>query len=137
MAWTYDTGLAEDKDTIRLYIGDTIESIPLLSDEEIEATLALESDNLLSTAERLCRSLSARFGREAELYTDNVRDLKTKQAEHFLKLAERYAQGAAVNTSFVFTGGIDSTGASREPFFTREMHLDETVVSRELNSESS
>lgn len=133
MAWTYDTSLAADKDTIRLYVGDTISSIPLLSDEEIVATLTLNADNLFATAEQLCRALSARFGREAELETDVVKDRKSKQAEHFLKLAEKYAEEQGGLVEFAFTGGVDSTGAETEPFFTREMQLEGTIVSREVN----
>lgn len=122
MAWTYDTDLAEDKDRIRLYVGDTIEAIPLLSDEEIEAALELDAD-VFTCAANLCRALSARFGREASLETERIKDRKEAQAEHFLKLAEKYAAKAATQSSqAVWTGtyGEDSTD---EPMFTRERHI--------------
>ena len=131
MAWNYDTSLTADKDKVRLYIGDTISTIPLLTDEEITAVLTDEGDVLAATV-HICRSLSARFGREAELYTDNVRDLKGKQAEHFLTLAERYAAKSSSTAEIVFTGGFDSTGTSTGPFFTRDMHLEGTEVDRSI-----
>lgn len=36
MAWTYDPEIPTDKDWVRLTIGDTNESFPLMQDEEIE-----------------------------------------------------------------------------------------------------
>ncbi len=132
MAWNYDTSLTADKDKVRLYIGDTISTIPLLSDEEIGAAITLHGD-LFETAEHLCRALSARFGREAEIETDVLKDKKSKQAEHFLKLAEKYAEQTGDTASIVFAGGVDSTGAATGPFFTREMQLEGTLVSREVN----
>src|SRR5688572_26402547 len=102
MAWTYNTGLATGKDTIRLLIGDTISTIPLLSDEEIAAVLTSEEEGVYPAAAVLCRSLSARFGREASLYTDVVRDEKQKQAEHFRKLAEEYEGKTGLMTEFAY-----------------------------------
>lgn len=123
MAWTYTTDLTADKDKIRLLVGDTLSDLPLLSDEEIDASLALQNSNLYGTAESLCRSLSARFGREANLEAGPVKDQKGEQARHFLELAERYAGKVGIDTAPYFTGGVDSTGSQTDPFFTRELQL--------------
>ena len=41
MSWTYDPNLVSDADRVRLLIGDTLESDPLISDEELVAVMAL------------------------------------------------------------------------------------------------
>lgn len=135
MAWTYDTDLSTGKDTIRLLIGDTISTIPLLTDEEIAAVLTGEADGVYPAAAVLCRSLSARFGREASLYTDVIREEKIKQAEHFRKLAEEYEDKTGSMTEFSYLGGVDSDGNDTGPFFTRQMQLTGTDVRRELNNQ--
>lgn len=122
MAWTYDTELSTDKDKVRLYIGDTLSNIPLLSNEEIEAELSLNEDDVFRTVESLCRALSARLGREAVVeIKDVLKDEKQAQAKHFLLLAEKYANRTAMgSTSIGWSGTFDST--TDDPFFTRGLH---------------
>ena len=70
MGWTYN-GPTSNRDKVRLLIGDTISTRPLLADEEIQFFLASEM-NIYTAAARCCETLVARAG---NIRSKKIRDL--------------------------------------------------------------
>ena len=71
MSFTYDPLLVSDADRVRFLIGDTNESDPLLSDEEIGAMVSMES-SVDAAAARAAETLVIICGRKAEEVTDDI-----------------------------------------------------------------
>lgn len=67
MTWTY-TGDPSDspKDAVRFWIGDTTESTPQMSDEEIAYLLALTGGNVLQAAIAACVQLANRYSSQVD-----------------------------------------------------------------------
>lgn len=68
MAWTYNTSTlaTSEKDQVRLEIGDTDSTAPLLQDEEINRAIAVER-NFWGAAARCCEIISRTFLRKADV----------------------------------------------------------------------
>lgn len=74
MSWSYDPtapGFPTDTDQVRLLIGDTNASDPLLSNEEIAAMLVIEGSVDLAAA-RAAETLATVFVRQADEVTDDL-----------------------------------------------------------------
>lgn len=66
MTWTYSGNPANSPlDAVRYQIGDTQESDPLLSNEEIQYELARSGNDVLRAAVKCCEAIAARFARLA------------------------------------------------------------------------
>lgn len=72
MNWTYDPNLTTPSDRVRFKIGDTTESSPLFADEELEAILAKNANDVLKTCIELMRSLVRRYARMVTVKADDV-----------------------------------------------------------------
>lgn len=95
MTWSYLPSLATDKDRVRLKIGDTDTTSQLFSDEEIEALLTDNGDDVFETAAQLCDALATKYARRGNLRIDDFSiDFKSR-AEHFAALADQIRQQAA------------------------------------------
>lgn len=99
MTWEY-TGdpLVSAKDEVRFLVGDTIESDPLMQDEEIDYLVAEFGSPTLAAA-NACQALSAKFARQV---TKAVGDLKidlSDRAKAFQAQADRLflASGGSVS----------------------------------------
>lgn len=133
MAWTYDTTLPVDKDKVRLLIGDTFSTDPQLSDEEIDAILALYG-SVARTAVGACRMLAAKYSRNADKWVGDLKILASQKAKAYLALAEELedAGGNAlgVSSGVPTAGGINVTEKELAqddttrvvPFFRRGLH---------------
>ncbi len=71
MAWTYNPALITDADRVRFTLGDTLESDPLLSDEEITALLTSEG-SVTAAALSAADTLALIFGRKVQSMTDDI-----------------------------------------------------------------
>lgn len=84
MTWSYDPQLLKPKDLVRFKIGDTNESMPLISDEEIEATLRMSGNQVISAALDCVKNLLAQasyqvtyqIGPEKVMLSDRVSRLR-------------------------------------------------------------
>lgn len=89
MAWTYnlaDLGTNE-KDQIRLEIGDTDPQAQLLQDEEIMQAISVER-NFWSASARCCEMISRLFLRKADVKLGRAMMVTyTKMAEQYLMMA--------------------------------------------------
>ena len=89
MTWTYSTAQTLDRDKVRFIIGDTYNDRQLLSDEEIAAVLARQSNDLTRTAIEICDHLEAKYVRRAESRSgDIIADFLTVAAK-YRELANR------------------------------------------------
>lgn len=118
MAWSFGNDpLNNDKDAVRILVGDTDESDPIIDDEVIEFFIS-EEPNKYYAAQRTAMALASKMAR-LERSDEHVR---------YKELAQdlRYRAGME-EPGVVFTGGITRTGIPApsdlpDLFFTREMH---------------
>lgn len=71
MSWSYDPTLTTDRDQVRFQIGDTDTADQLLSDEELDALLLLETSVDLAAA-RAADRLAIEFIRKADEVVDDL-----------------------------------------------------------------
>ena len=89
LTWTYNTSHTTDLAKVRFIIGDTDNDRQLISDEEINATLSRQSNNLTRTAIEICDHLEAKYVRRAESRSgDIIADFLTVAAK-YRELANR------------------------------------------------
>ena len=120
MAKTYGGNpSANRKDAVRFELGDTKASDFLVTDEEIEYALSVES-TVLRAAARVAYSLSARFARETTERNANVTIDHAAKQRHFLRLARNLKRRE--QRSFISLAGIDSSGKETKPRFSLGMH---------------
>ena len=132
MTFTYTGNPSDnDLDAVRFLIGDTQESEPLLTDEEITFLNAqwTLSFSVYWTAAMACETIAARFAREVTFNSDSqtistseLQDKYLKQAERLRVLHMSFNQGAGV----IEVGGI-TRGETHDPTvkplaFGRSMH---------------
>jgi len=67
MAFTYDETLSTARDRVRFALGDTNEATPLLTDETIDARLAISTE--AETVAFLASGLAVQLGRQPERVT--------------------------------------------------------------------
>jgi len=133
MSWTYDTSLPNDRDRVRLLIGDTLTQDQQLSDEELDAMLEIYGATI-STAIAACRALAAKYARYADKWVGDLKILASQKSRAYFKLAEELqsAGSSALGTALAVptAGGIwvgekemaESDADRVEPFFRRGMH---------------
>jgi hypothetical protein len=96
VTFTYDIAqLATPLAQVRLEIGDTDSTRPLLQDEEIQVKLGLRASDVLATAADLCEILATRFAgdydfkwkdgafnrsQRAKAYADRAKDLRARSS---------------------------------------------------------
>ena len=91
---------------VRMLIGDTDESNPVVSDDEVTAALALNSDNVYGAAADLCRGIAANAAKSAIAYSILSADFKVDKKrvpDYYLALANKYDAKAEL------AADIDST----------------------------
>ena len=89
MAFTYTKGSTAERDRVRLTIGDTDESRPLLEDEEIDDFLVQEADSVINASAAACEALALRFARDYSFSVDGASFQKGQITVHYQKLARR------------------------------------------------
>jgi hypothetical protein len=84
MAWTYDTELAAEKDKIRLLIGDTVQSRPLIQDEEINYLLT--THDFYEAAAQACEVIARKLN-EPEFHRGSWSEKRTDMINLYLDAA--------------------------------------------------
>jgi hypothetical protein len=108
MTWTYDPTQLETSQMmqVRLRIGDTISSTPLLQDEEINLTLS-QRNSIPGAAAMSAHIVAARFSRLADTTTGSVKISHAQKADAYRKLAaDLEAQDDQFGGATPFAGGI-------------------------------
>jgi len=102
MTWTYDDPSANDRDKVRLLIGDTDQTDQLLSDEEITYLLD-EWGTVYLAAARAAKVIAAKFSRQADKSVGDLRISLSQKAQMYMSLAndlERLAMTTSVYPSW-------------------------------------
>jgi len=128
MAFTYDASdLATPLNRLRFLVQDTVDTGHFFEDEEIEFAAEQES-NIYRVAADLCRTIAAQLAKQAGYNNDRVDFDPEKQAQAFLKIAEKYEAKADEADASLNAG--ESTGlslptvSSADPAFTRSLGLE-------------
>jgi hypothetical protein len=115
MTWTFSESLSTPRDQVRQLIGDTNSTKPEVPDETITYYFTLETTPL-AVAYRLALDLEAKYARIVEVTVDHQTTRGNQIAENYRKLAtrlfadlQRSAQGATVDNSGLFVGGLSSS----------------------------
>lgn len=87
MSWSYSSS-ASNLDQVRRLIWDVDTTMQLLSDEEINAELSLNSSDPIQTAKKICIMLAAKFSRKA------VSKSAGKYSEDLRSIASEYRKQA-------------------------------------------
>lgn len=111
MPWTYNVALTDDKDKVRLLIGDVLSTDQQLSDEEIVAVIAMVGGSVNTAAIRCCRILAARYARQADKWVGDLKIMASQRSRAYLQLAEDLEEAGSSLTGTrthqtPFAGGI-------------------------------
>ena len=121
MAWTYVPDFNTTRDQIRLAIGDTISTDPLLTDEEI-AQLYLSAGNSVSGAAIMgLRSLAAKYSRLSDISIESVSKRYSQRAANYLAMAMALEVQGAKGAS---SAGPSATGISLDEMATAAADTD-------------
>ena len=133
MTWVYSQDLATLKDKVRFLSGDVDTADQQVADETITAVLSMYGD-VWHSAAAICRSLAARYSREADIAMDALKKSLSQRAAAYKERGDELAAYASDPTGVlavpvIFAGGISvaqkddnvlNTDRVR-PFFTRHM----------------
>jgi len=108
MSFSYDPTLATDKDKVRLFIGDTDSTQPLLQDEEIVSLLAMFGSVAVASS-TACKNIAAKFARQADRTTGDISVSYSQISKMYFDLsAEIKVSLSALNAPMPYAGGISS-----------------------------
>ncbi|MCK9628452.1 MAG: hypothetical protein M0R37_07660 [Bacteroidales bacterium] len=90
--WTYAGTAAGTittaRDKVRLEIGDTDSSAPLVYDEELDVYLGNYSNSILKTAAAVCDMLAVKFARYYDFDTDGQSFKRSQMSKQYAELAK-------------------------------------------------
>lgn len=128
MTFTFTNAGSGRKDMVRVLIGDTDSTAPLLQDEDINALL-LHSTSDWSVASEACMTIASKLARDVRSVLGPLREEGQQRYEHYVSLAERYAAIAGIPVPAEAGAGGAAPGRVRGllrsqdpvsvPFFTR------------------
>jgi len=91
---------------VRLRIGDTISSDPMIQDEEITYLLTVRP-SIWGACADCCRSIAGRLSREADTVDKDLRTTLSTRARSFLRMASEYETKAiARGGALPYAGGL-------------------------------
>jgi len=107
MTWTFSDSIATDKDKVRLKIGDTDTNDQLLSDETIEALLAIRDDVVLCAIDA-CRAILAKLAREIDRSAAGMSGSRSQKTQHYKDILANLTKESGGETR-VKVGGISKS----------------------------
>lgn len=129
MTWTYTAG-STAKDRVRLLVGDTVSTDPLLQDEEIALYVpggSLAEPTEMLAAARLAEIIAGKVARRVDMSSGSSSASLSQQVTHFRQLA-RDLRRQASRSAVPHVGGVgisakDTVEADADrvaPAFSRE-----------------
>ena len=110
MTWSYDASVDEDKDRVRLMIGDTDSAEGLLQDEEIEYILTVHPSSGTGqpylAAAHAADMIAAQFARRADRSIGKLSIQAKQQRDHYVELAQSLRVGHATGGLGVVDGAV-------------------------------
>lgn len=130
MTWTYSGDpTSSARDQLRYRIGDTDQSSPLLSDEELDFELAEVSGSVARAAPSAAEEILSRFARQVDKSVGDLRISASQRhaqyARTVAKLKKSLRRGAAPWAGGISVSDKESRAAdtdSVEPAFSRDLH---------------
>lgn len=92
-------------DAMRLLIGDTDSTSPLLQDSECNYFLSLNANTFLAASES-CKAISAKFARLADTTVDSVSIKHSQKSKQYADLGASLESKAKIVGALPFAGGI-------------------------------
>jgi len=137
MSWSYGGDpSASDKDFVRFTLGDTIQTDPLLTDEEILGVLSagvVPLDAVVSC----CEALATKFARLCDSRLGPQSKAYAQKYEHYSKEAIKFRKRLLNSVSVPTAPGIvveDLPTVAKESIFSHDM-MTEVEVSSDLTQE--
>ncbi|MFA7295788.1 MAG: hypothetical protein WC211_01215 [Dehalococcoidia bacterium] len=115
MTFTYDGTPNTDLERVRLAIGDTVSTDALLTDEEIDALMALEgsSAGVELWAARCCEAIATKFARDFNFTADGTTVDKGDRAKAYREMAAEFRRRTGGGLGVVQTRHDDGWQANR------------------------
>ena len=111
MSWSYDDSLPTDRDWVRFRIGSTNSADQDISNEEIEAVLAMKADK--DTAALACaRALLAKFSRDYDRSNIGMSASRSQRIQHLKDVIEELDNEMSTGLEPGWTGQSESAKAS-------------------------
>jgi hypothetical protein len=131
MTWSYIDPSTNDKDFIRMMLGDTLIADPLLYDEEINAFLTGDENNLWLVGHHCANALAARYTRLSDVTVGKTSISWHLKSAQYLILAKELANESAYHKAregIPYAGGLiiadkesqEKDQSRVDPFFTRK-----------------
>lgn len=108
MTWSYTLAAIATTPLyqVRLMIGDTVSSKPLLQDEEISFYIT-QDPSVWRAASRACRAIAGNFSRDADSVQGELKQVMSVRSKQYNTLAAQYANDAvARGGGLPYAGGI-------------------------------
>jgi hypothetical protein len=127
-SWTYagtaSTAITTARDKVRLAIGDTDASAPLVYDEELDVYLASYSSNVLKTAAAVCDMLAVKFARYYDFDTDGQSFSRSQMSKQYAALAKELKNRAT---------GIAALDTVRKDGYSTDIETSDVRASGDTN----
>ena len=104
MSWTFSESLAADRDIVRLKIGDTDTDDQLLSNETLDALLAIRADVILCSIDA-CRAILAKLARDIDRSAAGMSGSRSQKTQHYKDVLANLIKESGGETR-VKVGGI-------------------------------
>ena len=104
MSWTFSESLAADRDIVRLKIGDTDTDDQLLSNETLDALLAIRADVILCSIDA-CRAILAKLARDIDRSAAGMSGSRAQKTQHYKDVLANLIKESGGETR-VKVGGI-------------------------------
>lgn len=104
MTWSYDDSLPTDRDKVRFRIGDTDSEEELLSNETLDALLAIRNDVVLASIDAV-QAILAKFAREIDRQALGLGGPRSQKTTHYENLLKVLRAEADKGSTGVFYGG--------------------------------
>ena len=95
MSWSYDPAIPSDRDEVRLLVGDTVETNPLIQDEEIDFLLDDHNGDAKATAADACDVIAAKFSGLSSRTVGRVSVSYQNQYINYTKLSRKFRRAGA------------------------------------------
>jgi hypothetical protein len=117
MAWSYSVNPeGNNRDAVRLLIGDTDTNDQQLQDEEVDYFLSLfgvaGASRVVPAAIRCCEALAAKYARQVDTTNQGLSVDASKRSEHYRKLADDL-RDLETTVAEVFLGGSKFSEAKK------------------------
>ena len=107
MTWTFSDSIATDKDKVRLRIGDTDTDDQLLSDETLDALLAIRADVVLCAIDA-CRAILAKLARDIDRSAVGMSGSRSQKTQHYKDILATLIKESGGETR-IKVGGISKS----------------------------